>query len=68
MQFANAGNGLIEGWLMNNLPTINNFFLGYVERQGSFLSADPDILKWYFTLQESILINSKRIYLNQPQH
>jgi len=43
---------------MSNLATINNFFMSQIQK-ATMNNIDPDILKWFFALQESLLLYSR---------
>jgi hypothetical protein len=66
-QFMNISIPAINSWLGTNLLPINHFFLNYAKSKKSMNDIDPDIIKEFFTIQESVLIYSQEIFLSQPQ-
>lgn len=66
-QFVGEKIRVLDDWLVSNLPIINNFFMSQIQR-ATMNSIDPDILKWFFAIQESVLLYSREIYLMQEQH
>ena len=57
-QFVSEKIRVLDEWLMANLPSINNFFMNQIQK-ATMNSIDPDILKWFFALQESVLLYSR---------
>jgi hypothetical protein len=61
-------------WLSSNLPFISSFFLSYYQNAQK---VDPDIIKMFFTVQESLILynrdlfnqfNEKELILNVGLH
>lgn len=65
-QFMNTSVTAINNWLRSNLLPIDSFFLSYAGRKG-LNDIDPDVIKEFFAIQESVLIYSQQIFLSQPQ-
>lgn len=66
-QFVGERVPILDGWLGSALPAINNFFLTQTERF-NITTVDPDFLKCYFSIAESVLIYNRDLYLAQNQH
>ena len=49
----------LNAWLAQNLIPINSFFLGYAKTRTALIEMDPDFMKEYYAIQESILIYSQ---------
>jgi hypothetical protein len=49
-QFVGERVGVLDSWIGGTLGRINSFFLGQVQ-QSTIGSIDPDLLKWYFSIQ-----------------
>lgn len=58
---------ILDSWLLTALPIINTFFLSQISRY-TITTVDPDLLRWYFSISEAVLIFNKDIYLSQPDH
>lgn len=58
---------ILDTWLATALPIINAFFLAQISRY-TITTVDPDLLRWYFSIAEAVLIFNKDIYLAQPDH
>lgn len=65
-QFMNVPLPALDAWLAANLLPIDHFFLGYAQAR-SLAQIDPDVIKEFFSVQESVLIYSQTIFLGQPQ-
>jgi hypothetical protein len=46
----------VNSWLALNLVPINSFFLTYAKMKSNLNEIDPDFMKEYYAIQESILI------------
>jgi len=66
-QFIGENVPAFHQWLTVSIPPINSFFFGEISRKG-IDKVDPDTLRYFFSLQESILLYSKDHYLGQPEH
>ena len=66
IQFMSTPIPALNSWLEANLFPIDRFFLGYVQTK-SLNQLDPDVLKEFFAIQESVIIYSQQIFLAQPQ-
>lgn len=49
----------LSGWLAQNLMPINSFFLSYAKSRSALIEMDPDFMKEYYAIQESVLIYSQ---------
>ena len=66
IQFMSTPIPALNSWLSSNLLPIDHFFLGYIQTK-SLPQLDPDIIKEFFSIQESLIIYSQSIFLAQPQ-
>lgn len=49
----------LNSWLAQNLVPINSFFLNYAKTRPAIIEMDPDFMKEYYAIQESVLIYSQ---------
>ena len=66
IQFMSTPIPALNSWLEANLLPIDHFFLGYVQTK-SLNQLDPDVIKEFFSIQESLIIYNQQIFLAQPQ-
>lgn len=64
-QFVGEQVPVLDIWLQTALPVINAFFLAQISRY-TITTVDPDLLRWYFSISEAVIIYNKDIYLGQP--
>ena len=58
-QFMGNQSPPLNGWLAQNLMPINSFFLSYAKTRSALIEMDPDFMKEYYAIQESVLIYSQ---------
>ena len=59
--FAGSSVELMNSWLLNHIPFLNGYFLKHFK---NIEILDPDVLKWFFGIQEGLLLYNPEIFLS----
>ena len=67
-QFNDQRNAPIEEWLRGVIPGINIYFLTYARQKGDKVKEmDPDMMKWFFAIQGSLINYSWEVFASQQE-